>query len=85
MVEGPQALSGEMIAVVLRVASIEMPMRVQIARCLEAGFDSLWFRHFDTPSVALNWEGFMVKHNKLLHQERDQQVFVVEQIGLDKL
>ncbi|AKM40470.1 hypothetical protein NL30_11500 [Burkholderia contaminans] len=85
MVEGPQALSDEMIAVILRMVLVETPMREQIARCLEAGFDSLWFRHFDTPSVALNWEGFMVKHNRLLHKERDQQVFVVEQIGLDKL
>ncbi|VWB26701.1 hypothetical protein [Burkholderia lata] len=74
-----------MIALILRMASIETPMRAQIARRLEAEIDSLWFRHFDTPSVALNWEGFMVKHNRLLHKERDQQVFVVEQIGLDKL
>lgn len=27
----------------------------------------------------------MVKHNRLLHKERDQQVFVVEQISRDKL
>ncbi|MBN3796589.1 hypothetical protein [Burkholderia sp. Ac-20392] len=68
-----------------RTASIETPTREQIALRLSTAFDPSRSWHFDKPSVALNREGFMVKHNRLLHKERDQQVVVVEQISLDKL
>ena len=74
-----------MIAVAVRTASIETSTREQIACHLSVDFDPLRSRHFDKPGVALNREGFMVKHNRMLHTERDQRVFVAEQISLDKL
>ncbi|CAB3761044.1 hypothetical protein GQ57_37755 [Burkholderia sp. MSh2] len=74
-----------MIAVAVRTALIETSMREQIAGYIPVDFDPLRSRNFDKPSVALNREGFMVRHNRMLHKERDQQVCVAEQVSLDKL
>lgn len=74
-----------MIAVAVHTASIETSTSEQVAWPFSVDFDLLRSRHFDKPSVALNREGFMVKHNRMLHTERDQRVFVAEQISLDKL
>lgn len=73
------------IAVAVCTASIETSTRERIAWHLSTDFDPLRSRHFDQPTVAFNREGFIVKHGRLLRKERDQRVFVAEQISLDKL
>ncbi|KUY56368.1 MULTISPECIES: helix-turn-helix domain-containing protein [unclassified Burkholderia] len=61
----PRALSDEMIAAVVRMASAEPLTREQITRRLEAEFGPLPFEHLDTLSVALKREGFTFKRNRL--------------------
>ncbi|HDR9512260.1 transposase [Burkholderia cepacia] len=61
----PRALSDEMIAAVVRMASAEPLTREQITQCLEAEFGPLPFEHLDTLSVALKREGFTFKCNRL--------------------
>ncbi|KVD59120.1 transposase [Burkholderia ubonensis] len=61
----PRALSDEMIAAVVRMASTEPLTREQIVQRLEAEFGALPFGHLDTLSVALKREGFTFKRNRL--------------------
>ncbi|OXJ21420.1 transposase [Burkholderia sp. HI2714] len=62
----PRALSDEMIAAAVRMASVEPLTREQIVQRLEAEFGSpLPFGHLDTLSVALKREGFTFKRNRL--------------------
>lgn len=58
----------------VRTALIETTTREQIACYLSVDFDPLRSRHFDKPSVALDRNGFIVKHTGILHKERDRQV-----------
>lgn len=61
----PRALSDEMIAAVVRMASAEPLTREQITQRLEAEFGPLPFEHLDTLSVALKREGLTFKRNRL--------------------
>ncbi|WP_230960241.1 hypothetical protein [Burkholderia territorii] len=61
----PRALSDEMVALVVRMASAEPLTREQIVQRLEAKFGSLPFGNLDTLSVALKREGFTFKRNRL--------------------
>jgi transposase len=61
----PRALSDEMIAAVVRMASAEPLTREQIVQRLEAEFGPLPFGHLDTLSVALKQKGFTFKRNRL--------------------
>ncbi len=74
-----------MIAVAVCTASIETSTREQFACHLSVDFDPLRSRYFDKPGVALNREGLMVKHTRMLHKECDRQLCVAEQVSLDKL
>ncbi|HHV7525565.1 TPA: helix-turn-helix domain-containing protein [Burkholderia orbicola] len=60
----PRALSDEVIAAVVRVASAEPLTREQINQRLETEFGPLPFEHLDTLSVALKRKGFTFKCNR---------------------
>ncbi|MGC3030617.1 helix-turn-helix domain-containing protein, partial [Burkholderia sp. DN3021] len=61
----PRALSDEMIATVVRMASGEPLTREQIVQRVEAEFGPLPFGHLDTLSMVLKREGFTFKRNRL--------------------
>lgn len=61
----PRAMTDEMIATAMELASTEPLTREQIVQRLEVQFGPMPFVHLDTLSVALKRAGFTYKRNRL--------------------